>query len=213
MIKTKELKIIKFLPAFLAENQDVIHLTNAIDETLNKMCNKFDDLELLKKIEKGTLSDEEISLLLHERHVDYFDEELSKEKKIELIKKSITAHYKKGTPATLQKMLNIIFGDVRIQEWKDYKGAPYHFRAISDTLMPDSTLIKINRTVEEYKNERSMFEGVQIVQKENINFNFGVAMHDIKFESEIKIGLENEKISTFGGFAIHEIKFENERIN
>ena len=113
-------------------------------------------------------------MLLFERHVDYFDEELSRGRKIELIKNSITSHLKKGTPANLERVLKIIFGELTLLEWFNYGGLPYHFKVvIMDKQPSDEVVAKLNRTVVEYKNERSFFEGIMIVQiQEVLEYDF-----------------------------------------
>lgn len=212
MIKLNEVSILAFLPRFLRKNKSVYSLVIAIDTVLKEVLSKFQSMKRMEKISSGDLTEEEIEFLLWEKHVDYFDKTLTREQKIKLIQNAEKAHLLKGTRYALDEQLNIIFGDLTVQEWFEYKAEPYHFRVLSNTLMADSTLIKINRTIEEFKNTKSLFEGVQIIQKENFNFYFGIAMHDIKFESD-RIGLELDTFETFTGIAVHEVKYERDTIS
>ena len=47
---------------------------------------------------------------------------------------------------------------------------------------PEDVLIKLNKTVEEYKNCRSLFEGIMIQQSYTVNLYTCFAKHDIKYE-------------------------------
>lgn len=46
-----------------------------------------------------------------------------------LIRDSLLAYAKMGTPAAVDRTLSAIFGAGRIEEWFDYGGRPHHFRA------------------------------------------------------------------------------------
>lgn len=188
MIKQNELKTITFLPEFLQNHPDMIALTTVIDNRIKDISSRLERLELLKRIEDGELTNEEIELLLWERHVDYFDEDLSKEQKIELIKNSITAHYKKGTKANLEKVLKIIFGNFTLLEWFEYGGEPYHFKVMIDDYMPSQSIIqKLNKTVEEYKNTRSCFEGIMVKKVRDINIYDCIAKYKVKYQKKIAL--------------------------
>lgn len=188
MIRQNALKTIMFVPEFLQSNPDVIALTTVIDNRIRDISNRLDRLELLKRIEDGVLTNEEIELLLWERHVDYFDEDLSKEQKIDLIKNSITAHYKKGTKANLEKVLKIIFGSFTLLEWFEYGGEPYHFKVVINDFVPSQTIIqKLNRTVAEYKNTRSCFEGIMVKKSRDVNIYDSIGKYKIKYQTKIAL--------------------------
>ena len=69
MIKQNELKTIMFLPEFLQNHPDMIALTTVIDNRIKDISSRLERLELLKRIEDGILTNEEIELLLWERNV------------------------------------------------------------------------------------------------------------------------------------------------
>lgn len=186
MTKINELKTIMFLPNFLKNHPDVVAITTVVDNRIQELISRFDRLELLKRIEDGTLTDEEIELLLWERHVDYFDESLSINQKIELIKNAIVSHYKKGTKANLDKVLKIIFGELTLLEWFEYGGDPFHFKiVIMDNQPSDEIIAKLNRTVEEYKNCRSFFEGIMVIQSEKLIDYDIIGTNEITYETVI----------------------------
>lgn len=51
------------------------------------------------------------------------------ETKQTLIRDSLLAYAKMGTPAAVDRTLTAIFGAGRVEEWFDYGGQPHHFRA------------------------------------------------------------------------------------
>lgn len=211
MIKLKDSSILMFIPRFLRNDKKIKNLITAIDTVLKEVLERFSSMKRMQKIAEGDLTDEEIEFLLWENHVDYFDKTLTKEQKIKLIQNAERAHLKKGTRAVLENHLKIIFGELQLQEWFEYESDPIHFRIVTDNNIPEETIVKINRTADEFRTVRSTYDGVVIKQKEKMNFSFAMAMHDISLES-YKISLQNDRIDTYAGIATHEISIENERI-
>lgn len=97
---------------------------------------------------------------------------LSQSEARELIKNAFEIHYYSGTFYSLNKALNALYSDVRVREWFEYKGEPYHFRleldASKNGLSPQ-ILKRSDELIDKYKNVRSVYDGASIKATANIN--------------------------------------------
>ena len=90
---------------------------------------------------------------------------LSETEKRNLIKSAIKMHRYKGTKFAIEeicKTLNIIG---TVDEWFNYGGSPYYFKVILeifDRPISDDTETNLRALIDEYKNERSWLESIQI---------------------------------------------------
>lgn len=145
-----------------------------INEVLQPYINENWD-ELIARLflyNKIDLLDEEfLNHLAYQFHVDFWDKDLSIDKKRKLIKNSIKYHKHKGTPYAVEEMLSDIFDDTWIKEWFEYGGKPYYFK-IYIGVKDGNTKIDLNdsfiRALNTVKNTRSWLESINIVNKGNI---------------------------------------------
>ena len=83
----------------------------------------------------------------------------------ELIKNAFEIHYYSGTFYSLNKALKALYSDVRVREWFEYKGEPYHFKleldASKNGLSPQ-ILKRSDELINKYKNVRSVYDGASI---------------------------------------------------
>lgn len=97
---------------------------------------------------------------------------LSQSEARELIKNAFEIHYYSGTFYSLNKALNALYSDVRVREWFEYKGEPYHFRleldASKNGLSPQ-ILKRSDELINKYKNVRSVYDGASIKAIASIN--------------------------------------------
>ena len=89
-----------------------------------------------------------------------------------LIKNAFEIHYYSGTFYSLNKALKALYSDVRVREWFEYKGEPYHFKleldASKNGLSPQ-ILKKSDELINKYKNVRSVYDGASIKATASIN--------------------------------------------
>ncbi len=90
---------------------------------------------------------------------------LSQSEARELIKNAFEIHYYSGTFYSLNKALKALYSDVRVKEWFDYSGLPYHFKleldASKNGLSPQ-ILKRSDELINKYKNVRSVYDGANI---------------------------------------------------
>lgn len=207
MIKLKDSSIIMFIPRFLRNDKKIKNLITAIDTVLKEVLERFSSMKRMQKIAEGELTDEEIELLLWEKHVDYFDKTLTKEQKIKLIQNAERAHLKKGTRAVLETHLKIIFGELQLQEWYEAELEPFHFQIISNVVLSEDVINRVNRTVEEYAPTRCLFEGIKVNQDIFIKRNTAVGIYEIS-EDTITIKLKSINVKNKVAVGIQEVSIE-----
>ena len=82
---------------------------------------------------------------------------LSQSEARELIKNAFEIHYYSGTFYSLNKALKSLYSDVRVKEWFDYSGLPYHFKleldASKNGLSPQ-ILKRSDELINKYKNQQ-----------------------------------------------------------
>ena len=119
------------------------------------VISKLPKLALYKNLEQQ--SDEVLSELAYQYSIDNWEETLSREVKINLIKNAYWAHAKKGTKVAIMENLKKLNTPVEIKEWFEYNGAPFTFKISSFYPKTEinwiETLIEI---IEKYKNSRSI---------------------------------------------------------
>lgn len=119
------------------------------------VISKLPKLALYKNLEQQ--SDEVLSELAYQYSIDNWEETLSREVKINLIKNAYWAHAKKGTKVAIMENLKKLNTLVEIKEWFEYNGAPFTFKISSFYPKTEinwiETLIEI---IEKYKNSRSI---------------------------------------------------------
>ncbi len=207
MIKLKDITLLKLLPQFLKSNKKIVYVSEAITRILVEVLDKFSSMKRLEKISVGDLTEKEIEYLLWEKHVDYFDKTLTSSQKIKLIQNSEKSHLKKGTRSVLEKHLSIIFGDLELQEWFEADLEPYHFQVLSNYEVSDETLKKINRTVNEFKTVRSVFDGFYAIEIIEIPYKSLIGIEDLS-EETFEILLEIEIIQDYQKIGLIDFSIE-----
>lgn len=119
------------------------------------VISKLPKLALYKNLEQQ--SDEVLSELAYQYSIDNWEETLSREVKINLIKNAYWAHAKKGTKVAIMENLKKLNTPVEIKEWFEYNGAPFTFKISS--FYPKTEVNWIDdliEIIEKYKNSRSI---------------------------------------------------------
>jgi len=116
------------------------------------------------------LSEEILDALAYDFNVEWYDYEGTLEEKRRTIKECISVHRYKGTKYAVETALKSVYETVKVQEWFEYGGEPYHFKVViydhtNDTEKRQRVLAKVHY----YKNLRSHLE--ETVYMVGINTN------------------------------------------
>lgn len=164
MIRIQEIQLIDILPEPLKKDKTIAAIAKVLQKYIDENYSYIRRLLILPNIDD--ITDERlIDHLAYQFHVDFYDQYLDIDKKKELVKNAIFHHRKKGTVIAVEETLYTIFGRSKLEEWFEYGGDPYHFRInieATEEGVSESSLEKLDRLINAYKNTRSWLEHISI---------------------------------------------------
>lgn len=177
MINIKNSNLIDIIPPNLRNDPDMIAACKAVDKQFLITASSLDNIILLPNIDN--VKDHKIlDLLAWELHIDYYDDTLPIETKIELIKTANVQHRLKGTPAAIEELITIIFGYGEVLEWFEYGGEPYHFKVVTSN--PSATTEKAQqfiKLINTAKRKSAVLDSVELTMTESLSINIGAIVH------------------------------------
>ncbi|MGL6169181.1 MAG: phage tail protein I [Fusobacteriaceae bacterium] len=176
------------LPENLKKYKNLNDISVVFSERVEKDISK--KIEFLKIYSKmNDLSDKVLNQLAWQWNVEFYTPDLSKYKKIEMIKKSYFHHIKKGTVGALESALKAVVSNLEVIEWYKYGGIPYTFQLIVEgEMLTEEQISTVYKLVEIYRNVRSHLDGFIIAKSDNHLFYFVAAEHNYKKISNKFIG-------------------------
>lgn len=168
-------------------------------KTLALQIEKELKINYLSEIEKlaifknlSSQSNEVLSQLAWQFSIDNWQESLSKEIKINLIKNAYWAHSKKGTKKAVEDCLKMLGYPITLQEWFEYNGNPYTYKVIiSGEAFQETWITELIELIEKYKNCRSILETATIEFNSRNSQYFLGNYKIIEMEKEF-IGVHND---------------------
>ena len=87
----------------------------------------------------------------------YYDQTLPIETKRAIIKNTLNWYTKGGTTAAVKELLAVVFDESELEEWFDYDGDPFHFRAVLPVSQGEavSDMNLFRELIQKIKNVRS----------------------------------------------------------
>lgn len=149
--------IFKTLPPALKKDAGFAALGEVIAEQLAKNRVLSDKAIIYPAIEK--LSEEALDALAYDFNVSWYDYEGTLSEKRKTILECMNVHQYKGTKYAVETALRSVYDTVRVTEWFEYGGEPYHFKVIIyDSSNDKEKRARILAKVQYYKNLRSVLE-------------------------------------------------------
>lgn len=124
------------------------------------------------------LPEELLDILAWQYSALWYDVDSPIDVKREAIREVFMIHKTKGTPAAVQRVVELFFGDGRVEEWFEYEGEPGYFRITTNN--PEATTEKaalLAKAVSAVKRFSAHLESVVIIGSEEINLNFAGVLH------------------------------------
>ena len=194
-------------PDSLLKDENTKYIMESIDYVIRKIW--FENKDKYKLFSRlNSMNDQEIELMLWEMHVDYIDENLNKEQKIDLIKESLLNHMIKGTPAAVENVCSIIFGNAKVTEWFEYNGDSGYFRVSTlGSLQSEEDYKRVIEVINTYKNTRSWLEGLIFERNYTNNLYFGIlqSKKTINYMNMREIDLPEGNVNNYYGI-LHSYK-------
>lgn len=165
MISIHAVKLTDILPRNLAADKTVAALSAVVENALNDTTKRVSELVLYARIDE--LDEGTIDALAWQFHVDFYDVGVSLETKRKLVRSAIKDHKYKGTPWAVRSVVRSIRDDVKVEEWNQYGGNPYHFRlnGFSGEIPTGHDLERLVVAIDTAKNVRSWLDGVSFIRR------------------------------------------------
>lgn len=163
MIRLQEGEIKNILPINLI-TPEVQALSYSIGNAMKKMIKFSASAHLYSDLEN--VPEEALDLIAMELNTQYYIQTLPRETKESLIRQTLKWYMHGGTPSVLEQFLSTILDGGRIDEWYQYGGEPYFFRAYVYAGEHQTELgygTEVKRQIEKYKNVRSWIDWVAFV--------------------------------------------------
>lgn len=186
--------LLEAFPYALLQDSDKGALADVVAEELVKLLKSIDSITVYPRINE--LDEPLLDILAADFKVDWYDYEGTLEEKRKTIRECIYIHRYKGTKYAVETALKSVYDNVKVSEWFEYDGEPYHFRVtIYDSTNDAEKRSRILEKIKYYKNLRSVLDdivfvlGVETKLPLNISIKAGAIYK--KIGSEVKTyGLE-----------------------
>lgn len=151
----------KLLPYSLSQDPVLVAMFEALVIQLKEAYDEADLLYDFVNIDK--LPEPLLDVIAYEKHVDFYDNQLTIEQKRELIKSSISWHRKKGTRWAVERVVSIVYPNANVYEWFEYDGHKYRFKIeVDEPFIASKDMKRLRELVEATKNKRSWLEYIAI---------------------------------------------------
>ncbi len=161
MIEFKDATLFSLLPDNL-KNEETAALSAALQRGLLLIRQYISALSVYAAVHE--LPDDILNLLAVELRAQYYDLSDSREVREGIIQKTIDWYLRGGTVSVLEEYLATLYQGGRVEEWFNYGGEPYYFKAIIDLDLSDEIMVgdgnKIVQRILAYKNVRSWLEAL-----------------------------------------------------
>lgn len=173
MIDIAQISIYDLLPPNAQADPTVSAAARALDGHMRELTQKVKDLSFYRRLIEGRITDAEADERAWQDHVDFWDTSLPLEQKIQLLLNAKEFHQIKGTPAAIEDLITILFGEGKVEEWFEYGGEPGYYQVITNN--PEVTQERAQefyRAVESVTRLSAHLERVVLSQSEPMNLYF-----------------------------------------
>jgi phage tail P2-like protein len=126
----EDIKSRSLLPEFMQEDPANIAFTDVIDEIIQSIMPRIEQLSTWDHLDD--LTDADLTELAWELSIDWWQPEADTEGKANLIKTAVPVKRTLGTKGAVIEALGAIFPASEIEEWFEYGGEPGRFRVVLD---------------------------------------------------------------------------------
>lgn len=154
---TEKDALLSAFPYSLSRDEDKGKLADTVAGKLVKTVAQSEYAAIFPRVDE--LPEDVLDILAVDFKIQWYEKNSSIESKRQAIKECLLIHRYKGTKYAVEAALRSIYKDVKVYEWFEYGGKPYHFKIIiydssNDQEKRDRVLAK----VQYYKNLRSVLE-------------------------------------------------------
>lgn len=128
-MRLNDVELNKLMPEFMKDDATVKALNKTLEGVIKKVASDMKRLPIWGNLQK--LSDDELDAFAYEFDIPWYNKAYPKDKKISIIQNNVKLVRKLGTPATMQAIIEDIFGACVLQEAGiDYEGEPHRIKLL-----------------------------------------------------------------------------------
>lgn len=103
-----------------------------------------------------------VDLLAKELRTQYYSDTLELDVKRGLVRNTLIWYMTAGTPAAVEELVGIVFGEGEVSEWFEYGGKPYWFKIKTNAILTEDMNTFFSDMIRRVKNTRSHIEAIEI---------------------------------------------------
>jgi len=169
MIKLSDVSLYDLLPDNAKGDPNIANACRSLDNQLHDLYKRAEKISFFRRLHYGEITDEEADARAEDYKLAYYDPSLPLEQKIELLRSAVETNRSKGTPAAIEGLITILFGEGYVQEWFEYGGEPGYYQVITNN--PDVTEDRAQeflRAIESVTRLSAWLERVALSQTETV---------------------------------------------
>ena len=109
-----------------------------------------------------TAPNDVLDLLAKELRTQYYSDDLELDVKRGLVRNTLIWYMTAGTPAAVEELVSIVFGEGEVSEWFEYGGKPYWFKIKTNAILTEDINTFFSNMIRKVKNTRSHIEAIEI---------------------------------------------------
>ena len=164
MIELKGSRFTQILPENLSSQTETRALAYAVGRQVDKLLALADRMVFWADLSRA--SEQLLDALAVELRTPSYSEDYPVQVKRDLIQKSFLFYTSMGTPGAVDELVKAIFGNGLVEEWFEYGGQPYHFRAAIGagglTITPEA-LEELRRVLSSVKRLSSWLDSIATI--------------------------------------------------
>lgn len=166
--------LLNTLPDVLKEDKKTLALATIIADLLSKRPEEIDKTRIYPQTEK--LPEELLDILAYDLKVDWYGYNYNIKAKRTQIKDSFRVYRTLGTRGAVERALSDLYPGTELEEWFDYGGDPFYFRAILDVTDQQVGIShdELIRAINIFKPIRSHLQDNGINYRSRVNIAIGV---------------------------------------
>lgn len=163
MIKLYEGELVDMLPSQMATQLQQKCISYALKQGVRRVMERANMTRTVAVID--SLPEQILDVLAVEMRTPYYREEMEIEIKRRIIKRTLMWHLTAGTPAAVEELVTVVFGDGEVKEWFEYGGKPYRFKIVTNALLTEDMSAFFSEMLQIVKNIRSHIEVIEIPRR------------------------------------------------
>jgi len=172
----RDVDVLALQTKFMQQDVAVQGFSAALTPQFRRLAEEAGKVAIYSRIDD--LPEDVLDVLAWQFSVDWYDPDADVATKRKAIKEALEIHKIKGTPAAVQRVVEIYFGDGDVEEWFQYGGQPGFFRV--RTSNPEATNEKaalFAKAVNAVKRLSAYLEAVILVTSDDLSLYFGGVLH------------------------------------